>query len=80
MSESKIARRSRVKPFLKLVNYAHLLPTRYSVEIGDLQVPMNVEDLADPATKKAASVAVKKFMEEKYKSGQSKWFFSKLRF
>jgi len=80
MTEAKIARRSRVKPFLKLVNYAHLLPTRYSVDVTDIQASLNVEDLAEPATKKAACVAVKKFMEEKYKSGQSKWFFSKLRF
>jgi large subunit ribosomal protein L27e len=31
MSEKKIARRSKVKPFVKLVNYNHLLPTRFKV-------------------------------------------------
>jgi large subunit ribosomal protein L27e len=31
MSEKKISRRSKVKPFVKLVNYNHLLPTRFKV-------------------------------------------------
>ncbi len=31
MSAKKIARRNRIKPFLKFVNYAHLMPTRYIV-------------------------------------------------
>jgi hypothetical protein len=28
----QIAKRSKVKPFLKLVNYSHVMPTRYSVD------------------------------------------------
>ena len=31
MNEKKIKRRSKVKPFVKLVNYNHLLPTRFKV-------------------------------------------------
>lgn len=30
MSEKKVAKRSRVKPFVKTVNYNHLMPTRYA--------------------------------------------------
>ena len=33
MSRRKIAKRSRVKPFVKAVNYKHLMPTRYSFDI-----------------------------------------------
>merc|ERR1712054_681321 len=33
MSEKKAAKRSKVKPFIKMVNYTHLMPTRYSVEV-----------------------------------------------
>jgi large subunit ribosomal protein L27e len=30
MGKKRIARRSRVKPFIKMVNYSHILPTRYA--------------------------------------------------
>lgn len=29
MSKKKVAKRSKVKPFVKVVNYNHLMPTRY---------------------------------------------------
>lgn len=29
MGQKRIAKRSRVKPFVKAVNYSHLMPTRY---------------------------------------------------
>merc|ERR1712046_188760 len=31
MSQKRIAKRSRVKPFLKCVNYNHIMPTRYAL-------------------------------------------------
>jgi len=31
MSQKKIERRSKVKPFVKTVNYNHIMPTRYMV-------------------------------------------------
>jgi len=31
MSQKKILKRSRVKPFLKVVNFNHILPTRYTL-------------------------------------------------
>eukprot|EP00695_Tsukubamonas_globosa_P001053 TRINITY_DN19_c0_g1_i7.p1 TRINITY_DN19_c0_g1~~TRINITY_DN19_c0_g1_i7.p1 ORF type:complete len:142 (+),score=53.86 TRINITY_DN19_c0_g1_i7:73-498(+) len=33
MNKKKLSRRSRVKPFLKVVNVSHLLPTRYGLDI-----------------------------------------------
>merc|ERR1712054_757162 len=33
MSEKKVAKRSRIKPFIKVVNYSHLMPTRYALEV-----------------------------------------------
>lgn len=79
MSQKKIARRCRVKPFVKLINYSHLMPTRYSFEL-EATVPITEEDLKDPAKKKEIRTELKKTMEAKYKTGQSKWFFQKLRF
>ena len=32
MSEQKVTRKSRMKPFVKYVNYNHLLPTRFMVK------------------------------------------------
>jgi len=32
MKASKVEKRSKVKPFLKLVNFNHIMPTRYSVD------------------------------------------------
>merc|ERR1711934_792061 len=33
MSKKKIAKRSRVKPFVKVVNYNHMMPTRYGLDV-----------------------------------------------
>merc|ERR1719273_1806656 len=33
MGKKKIGKRSKIKPFLKLINYNHLMPTRYSITI-----------------------------------------------
>merc|ERR1712150_429294 len=30
----KVAKRSKIKPFIKVVNYNHLMPTRYSVDVA----------------------------------------------
>ncbi len=80
MPAAKIARRCRVKPFMKVVNYTHIMPTRYSVDLADMKVAVGVEEVADPAKKKAALAGLKGYFEDKYKSGQAKWFFQKLRF
>ena len=79
MNEKKIAKRSRVKPFVKMINYSHLMPTRYSFEL-EATMPISSELLKDPAKKKEIRGDLKKILEAKYKSGQSKWFFQKLRF
>ena len=33
MSKEKIQKRTKMKPFLKYVNYTHLMPTRYVVDL-----------------------------------------------
>lgn len=79
MSDKKVSRRSRVKPFVKVINYSHMMPTRYSFEL-EAKTPISSELLKDPAKKKEIRAELKKLLEEKYKTGQSKWFFQKLRF
>jgi ribosomal protein L14E/L6E/L27E len=81
MDDKKIARRSRIKTFMKMVNYNHLMPTRYSLDVAEqLKQVALPEILADPAKKKEARLLAKKLLEERYKTGQNKWFFSQLRF
>lgn len=79
MSAKKIERRSRIKPFVKLVNFSHVMPTRYSLDI-DLKDTVTVDLVKDASKKKEARKGIKKIFEEKHKAGQNKWFFQKLRF
>ena len=80
MSKKKVKQRSKVKPFLKVVNYNHLMPTRYTVDISFDKANLNKEVLKDPMKKKKARHLVRTKFEERYKEGKNKWFFSKLRF
>merc|ERR1712019_26211 len=80
MSKKKVKQRSKIKPFLKVVNYNHLMPTRYSVDIGFDKANLNKEVLKDPMKKKKARHLVRTRFEERYKEGKNRWFFSKLRF
>lgn len=81
MSAIKVARRSRIKTFMKVINYNHMMPTRYSMDVAEqLKSVAAPEIIADPAKKKEARFQAKKLLEERYKTGQNKWFFAKLRF
>ena len=80
MAKKKIKMRSKIKPFLKVVNYNHLMPTRYSVDLAFDKANLNKEVLKDPMKKKKARNMVRTKFEERYKTGKNKWFFQKLRF
>jgi len=80
MGKKKLEKRSKIKPFIKVVNANHLMPTRYSVEINFDKNKVNKELFKDPAAKRKARADVKAKLEEKYKTGKNRWFFQKLRF
>merc|ERR1711939_371002 len=80
MSKKKVSKRSKIKPFLKVVNYNHMMPTRYSVDISFDKTNINKELLKDPMKKKKARNMVRTKFEERYKSGKNRWFFQKLKF
>ncbi|CAG0879575.1 unnamed protein product [Darwinula stevensoni] len=80
MSKKKISKRSKIKPFIKVVNYTHLMPTRYSADINFEKNVVNKEALKDPVKRRKARFAVKQVLEERYKTGKTRWFFTKLRF
>ncbi|XP_042420751.1 60S ribosomal protein L27-3-like [Zingiber officinale] len=78
-SAKKTAKKSRVKPFLKLVNYNHIMPTRYTLDV-DLKDIVTLDALQTRDKKVAASKEAKARFEERFKTGKNRWFFTKLRF
>merc|ERR1711909_97597 len=80
MGKKKMKERSKIKPFLRVYNYNHLMPTRYSVDVNMDKVVVNKDAFRDPTKKRKAKREVKTRFEERYKSGKNRWFFQKLRF
>lgn len=79
MGQKRIAKRSRVKPFIKVVNYNHIMPTRYLFE-ADLKSTVTVDSFKDKSVRQETVKKVRSLFEEKYNGGKNKWFFEKLRF
>ncbi|KAG4079247.1 hypothetical protein HA402_006970 [Bradysia odoriphaga] len=79
MGKAKLKKKFKIKPFLKTLNYNHLMPTRYSVSDVALE-KVTVKDLKDPVKRKTHRFQTRVKFEEKYKAGKNKWFFKKLRF
>ena len=79
MGQKKVAQRSRVHPFVKVVNYSHMMSTRYSLDV-DLKAVVTVDNVKDVTQRADAKKKVRDMFEEKYKAGKNKWFFEKLRF
>jgi large subunit ribosomal protein L27e len=80
MGTKRVAKRSRIKPFIKVYNYNHLMPTRYSVDVNVDKTIVNKDVFSEPSKKRKAMREVKTKFEERYKTGKNRWFFQKLRF
>lgn len=65
MSQKKVAKRSKVKPFIKVVNFNHVMPTRYNLDV-ELKDVVSNEAFKDPTERNTAKKAVKKVFEERY--------------
>ncbi|KAK3272502.1 60S ribosomal protein L27 [Cymbomonas tetramitiformis] len=78
-SEKKQAKKSKIKAFIKVVNYNHLMPTRYSLDV-DLKTIVTSDVLDNAEKKKKALLDAKKQLEDRFASGKNRWFFTKLRF
>lgn len=78
-SAAKQAKQAKLRTFVKIVNYQHVMPTRYNLDV-DLKAEIGA-DAAETATKrKEARGKAKELLEEKFKTGKNRWFFTKLRF
>ncbi|KAE8774355.1 60S ribosomal protein L27-3 [Hordeum vulgare] len=79
-SAKKMAKKSRVKVFLKLVNFTHLMPTRYTLDVNLKEVVSGAPDSLITKDKKlTAAKSAKAKLEERFKTGKNMWFFTKLR-
>ena len=79
MGAKRLARRKKIKPFIKVVNYSHLFPTRYSVELEGLKGIVSSETFKEPSQREDSKKQVKKLLEERFTNGKNKWFFQSLR-
>merc|ERR1712110_320433 len=83
MGPKKVAKRSKIKSFVKVANYNHIMPTRYSLDV-DLKHSVTPDVIQNISARADAKKASKKILEERYatllKTGKSKWFYQKLRF
>jgi len=79
MSKKTVAHRSAIKPFVKLVNFNHMMPTRYQADmkLGDMVTPDGIKDLK---ARRECRKEVRKVFQTKYLAGENKWFFEKLHF
>ncbi|KKY17461.1 putative 60s ribosomal protein l27-a [Phaeomoniella chlamydospora] len=80
MGEKRVQKRSKVKPFIKTVNYNHLMPTRYTLELEGLKGVVSNDTFKEVSAREDAKKTVKKTLEERYLSGKNRWFFTPLRF
>lgn len=76
----QVAKRTKIKPFIKTVNYNHLMPTRYSLELESLKTVVSTETFKEPSQREEAKKEIKKAFEERHQAGKNQWFFTKLRF
>merc|ERR1712200_143211 len=65
MSKGKLKKRSKIKAFVKVVNYNHLMPTRYSVDVSIDKSAVNKEAIRDAGARRKARREVKKKFEER---------------
>lgn len=79
MSKTRQEKRSKVKPFIKVINYNHLMPTRYTLELEGLKSVLNADTFKEVSQREDAKKTVKKVLEERYTSGKNRWFFTPLR-
>jgi large subunit ribosomal protein L27e len=80
MGKTRVEKRSKVKPFIKIVNYNHMMPTRYTLELEGLKGAISHDTFKEVSQREDSKKNVKKALEERYQSGKNRWFFTPLRF
>jgi large subunit ribosomal protein L27e len=78
MSKTRQDKRSKIKPFIKAINYNHLMPTRYTLELEGLKGALTADTFKEVSQREDAKKNIKKVLEERYTSGKNRWFFTPL--
>ncbi|KAE8777646.1 60S ribosomal protein L27-3 [Hordeum vulgare] len=79
-SPKKTSKKSCVKVFLKLVNFTHLMPTHYTLDVHLKEVVSGAPDSLTTKEKKlTAAKSPKAKLEERFKTDKNRWFFTKIR-
>ncbi len=63
----------------QIVNYSHLFPTRYALELEGLKGAVTIDTFKEPSQRADAKKAIRKLLQDRYYSGKNRWFFQKLR-
>lgn len=88
MTKRKIALRSQITPFIKVVNYNHLMPTRYTLDLSD-KVKSGIDMAAfsspganteRPEARVKSRQVIKTEFQQRYNAGKNRWFFTALKF
>ncbi|XP_027771947.1 60S ribosomal protein L27-like [Solanum pennellii] len=72
----KQAKKSCMKAFIKLVNYNHIMPTCYTLDV-DLKDVFNADDIQALDKKVTGAKEAKARLEERLKTGKNRWFFTR---
>ena len=64
---------------MQVVNYSHLFPTRYAIELEGLKGVVSSETFKEVSHREDSKKQIKKLLEDKYQGGKNKWFFQPLR-
>ena len=78
MSKTRQTKRSKIKPLIKIINFTHLMPTRYTLELEGLKGVVTNDTFKEVSQREEAKKTVKKALEERYTSGKNRWFFTAL--
>ncbi len=66
MSQKKFNKKTSVKPFVKFVNYNHIMPTRYNLDVHDkIKAQLGDDTLTNEEKKKAALKSIKATLDER---------------
>lgn len=87
MDNKKIAKKSQISVFIKVVNYNHLMPTRYTLDVENVKQNIDMSAFTvpgaaaeKPEARTASRKAVAKEFQNRYNAGKNRWFFTALRF
>jgi large subunit ribosomal protein L27e len=80
MGAKRQHKHSRVKPFIKIINYNHLMPTRYTLDLEGLKGSVAHDTFKEVSARQESKKNIKKVFEERFATGKNKWFFTALRF